>query len=83
MAGRFLGRVMAIIFLFSVSGCATAGKKKDLEMQGLRSQILALESQLQNKEQEILILRDDLDRAMQERAIPIQEEAVEAKSRPN
>jgi ElaB/YqjD/DUF883 family membrane-anchored ribosome-binding protein len=83
MVGKFFWGVMAVIFLFSVSGCATLGKKKDLEIQGLRSQILALESQVQNKEQEILTLKDDLDRAMQERIIPAQEEPIEAKSRPN
>lgn len=79
----FLGLV-AVIFLVSASGCATFGKKKDLEIQGLRSQITALEAQLQNKDQEISGLREDLDRAMQERIIPVQEKvSIEAKSRPN
>lgn len=79
----FLG-VVAVIFLVSLSGCATFGKKKDLEIQGLRSQITALEAQLQNKDQEISGLREDLDRAMQERIIPAQDKTiVEAKSRPN
>jgi len=79
----FLG-VVAVMFLFSVSGCATFGKKKDLEIQGLKSQISALESQLQNKDQEISGLREDLDRAMQERIVPVQgKDVIEAKSRPN
>ena len=49
-----------------VSGCATARKQKDLEMQGLRNQVSALETQLQSKDEEISGLKTELDRAVQE-----------------
>lgn len=80
----FLGAI-AVVLLVSTSGCATMGKKKDLEIQGLRGQISALESRLESKDQEIANLREDLDRAMQERIVTVKEKAVsiEPKSRPN
>lgn len=79
----FLG-IIAVVILISTSGCATMGKKKDLEIQGLRGQISALESRLESKDQEIANLREDLDRAMQERIVPIKETvSIEPKSRPN
>ncbi|MDD4982148.1 MAG: peptidoglycan-binding domain-containing protein, partial [Candidatus Omnitrophica bacterium] len=56
----------------------------DLEIQGLRGQISALESSLESKDQEIANLREDLDRAMQERIVPIKDTvSIEPKSRPN
>jgi len=51
--------------LFSFSGCAsTKGRlsDKDLEVQGLKNHIQALESELQNKEQEITSLRESMDK---------------------
>lgn len=56
--------LLAVSFLVvSVSGCATARKQKDLEIQGLRNQISALEVQLQSKDQEISSLKDAVSRA--------------------
>jgi cell division protein FtsL len=79
----FLG-IIAVVILISTSGCVTIGKKKDLEIQGLRGQISALESSLESKDQEIANLREDLDRAMQERIVPIKDTvSIEPKSRPN
>lgn len=79
----FLG-LITVAFLVSLSGCATFGKKKDLETQGLKNEISALETQLQNKDREILTLREDLDRVMQERIVPVKEQvSIEPKSRPN
>lgn len=79
----FLGAI-AVVLLASTSGCATMGKKKDLEIQGLRGQISALESRLESKDQEIANLREDLDRAMQERIVPVKQAvSIEQKSRPN
>ena len=43
---------VAVIFVVSLSGCSTASKKKDLEMQGLRNQVTALESQPSVKTEE-------------------------------
>ena len=50
-----------VIFLISLSGCATARKRKDLEIQGLKNQISVLETQLQDKDLEINSLRDELN----------------------
>lgn len=81
-------RVMAFCFIvvmaISFSGCATFGKKKDLEIQGLKNQVTGLESQLQNKDQEINTLKEELDRAAQEKNNLSQNKGIfEAKSRPN
>jgi len=84
MVRKMILGVIAVMFLASLSGCATFGKKKDLEIQGLKSQVTALEAQLQNKDQEIYGLKEDLDRVRQERIIPVQEKVIiEPKSRPN
>ena len=52
-------------------GCATAGKK-DLEMQGLKNQITALESEIQSKNQEIDSLKDALNKTEAEEKAPVQ-----------
>jgi peptidoglycan hydrolase-like protein with peptidoglycan-binding domain len=68
----------------SFSGCATFGKKKDLEIQGLKNQVTVLESQLQSKDQEISGLREELDRAAEERNNFSQNKGIfETKSRPS
>ena len=43
---------LAVIFVVSLSGCSTTGKSKDLEIQGLRTQVSALESQAPAKAEE-------------------------------
>lgn len=79
---------LAVILLSSLSGCATARKKKDLEIQGLRNQISVLEAQIQSKDEEINSLRGALTKAPEEKeaaAKPISKKMVigEVKSRPN
>ena len=59
-AVKFLVVFSAIFFL---AGCATVGKQGNLEMQGLRNQITALETQLQDKDSEINVLRDALKKS--------------------
>jgi hypothetical protein len=56
-----------VIFALFISGCATAGKKKDLEIQGLRNQISVLEAQIQSKDEEINCLKESLDKRAQEK----------------
>lgn len=53
---------LVFILIFSLAGCATTKNKQDLEAQGLRNQITVLESQLQNKDNEISNLKDALIR---------------------
>ncbi len=57
MFKRVIGFCFVVVMAVSLSGCATFGKKKDLEIQGLKNQVSALESQVQSKDQEISGLR--------------------------
>lgn len=52
-----------VVFAVSFSGCATASKQKELDIQGLKNQVSLLESQVQSKDQEISSLKDELARA--------------------
>jgi len=54
-------------FLITLNGCATTRKKGDLEAQGLKNEITALEAQIQTKDEEIASLKDELDRVIAER----------------
>jgi peptidoglycan hydrolase-like protein with peptidoglycan-binding domain len=60
----FLGLV---VFVFSLTGCATTRKKQELEVQGLKNQISALEAQIQSKDEEINSLKDSLARVTEEK----------------
>ena len=51
-----------LVSLFVLSGCATARKQKDQEIQGLRNQLSVLEMQVQSKDEEINSLRETLNR---------------------
>lgn len=55
------------ILLISVTGCATAHKRKDLEIQGLKNQLSVLEAQVQEKDEEIAALRDSLAKTREQR----------------
>jgi len=79
--------LILFIFLISLSGCAT-GRKQDLQNQGLRNQIQALEAQIQSKDQEINGLKEALDKTAQEKEVSAREVTVrrvvpEVKSRPS
>lgn len=52
----FLG--VAAAFIFSLSGCATMRKNNDLEIQGLRNKVSALETQLKEKDDEVNSLKE-------------------------
>ena len=60
MAKRILLLGLAAVFIFSLSGCTTTRNNNDLEIQGLRNKVLALESQLSEKDNEINSLREGL-----------------------
>lgn len=80
--------VIVSLFIFSLSGCATARKQKDLEIQGLKNQVQALETQMQSKDEEINNLKDSLTKAQSEREIAVQNInkkgiTSRVKSRPN
>jgi len=58
MLRKALLLVIGVIFVFSLNGCATTGKNKDLEIQGLRNRVLALETQLREKDDELTTLKE-------------------------
>ncbi|MDD5512567.1 MAG: hypothetical protein PHD09_02195, partial [Candidatus Omnitrophica bacterium] len=57
------------VFVISLSGCATARKQSELDMQGLRNQVSVLESQLRDKDNEIYSLQEALNQANAEKEI--------------
>ena len=74
-----------VIFAFSLTGCATARKQRDLEVQGLRNQISVLEAQIQSKDEEINSLKETSAKFQEEATKQISRKKVvgEVKSRPN
>jgi outer membrane murein-binding lipoprotein Lpp len=71
-------------FVISLSGCATACKQKETQIQGLKNQVSALESQVQSKDEEINGLRDTLTKAADEKEAKAKRKFIgEIKSRPN
>ncbi|MEW6101601.1 MAG: peptidoglycan-binding protein [Candidatus Omnitrophota bacterium] len=88
MLRKFLSFALFFIFTASLSGCATARKQHELEIQGLRNQVTVLESQLQSKDEEILSLKEALAKASDEKLetekqAAKKKSAGEVKSRPN
>lgn len=82
----YMGSICIIIFF--LMGCTTI-RKKNLEQQGLRNQIQALEVQLREKDQQLLNLRETLAKEVQEKEELSKKVAAttkvmgEVKSRPN
>lgn len=79
-----------LIFLASLTGCATTNKQSELEMQGLRNQISVLETQVEAKDEEISNLRDALTKTTEEKVFLAKETSAvkrkaagEVKSRPS
>lgn len=64
------------VFVTLLNGCASTRRQKDLELQGLRNQISALETQIQVKDEEIGSLREALDKAVQEEALAAKKQAA-------
>jgi peptidoglycan hydrolase-like protein with peptidoglycan-binding domain len=58
MLKRILLLGLAVIVVFSLNGCSVICKSKELENQGLKNQVTALESQLQAKDEGINSSRD-------------------------
>ena len=88
MAKKVITCLVLFIFLISLSGCATARKQKDLEIQGLKNQISVLEAEIQSKDEEISSLRDALTKAVEEKSELAKQTGRkkvigEAKSRPS
>lgn len=89
MVKRAAVLVSLVFFILGISGCATARKQKDLEIQGLKNQISVLESQIQSRDEEINNLKETLVKQQEKEAQGIQtkpsakKKAIsEVKSRP-
>jgi peptidoglycan hydrolase-like protein with peptidoglycan-binding domain len=78
---------LVLVFIISVSGCATARKQKDLEIQGLRNQVSVLDAQIQAKDEEINSLREAMAKTEQVKVtmpkVSKKKVIAEVKSRPN
>jgi peptidoglycan hydrolase-like protein with peptidoglycan-binding domain len=87
MTKRVLSVLIFVVFAFSLSGCATARKEKEMEIQGLKNQVSVLEAQVQSKDEEIAGLKDALVKAKDQREIievdTTKKVIAEVKSRPN
>ncbi|MBM3255273.1 MAG: peptidoglycan-binding protein, partial [Candidatus Omnitrophica bacterium] len=84
MLKRIASIAVVGVFLFSLSGCASAGRHRNMEMQGLRNQISVLEAQIQSKDEEINNLKDNLASVKEAPSLVVSHKAVaEVKSRPN
>ena len=85
MLRKFLLVVVAVVFAAGLSGCATARKDKEMEMQGLRNQISVLEAQVQSKDEEINNLKAELSKPVEEKQVKAsgkKKVVPEVKSRP-
>ncbi|MCK9571910.1 MAG: peptidoglycan-binding protein [Candidatus Omnitrophica bacterium] len=78
MGKRIMILVLLVMAGFSLSGCATSRKNNELEMQGLRNQVAALESQLSAKDEELNSLKSAV-KAPEEQSMG---KATEIKQRP-
>lgn len=67
MRNKIVIFVVLAIFTIVLGGCATARKQNDLEMQGLKNQITALEAQLQSKDEEIGVLKESLSKTTEQK----------------
>lgn len=77
--------LVLVIFVISLSGCATARKQNELEIQRLNTQVSVLQTQLQSKDEEINGLRGELSKAPQEKTERVSKKKIipEEKSRPS
>jgi murein L,D-transpeptidase YcbB/YkuD len=87
MARKIVVLLLLGVFAFSLSGCATARKEKEMEIQGLKNQVSVLEAQVQSKDEEIAGLKDALAKAKDQREIievdTTKKVVAEVKFRPN
>ncbi len=89
MSKKMISFSVLFACLITLTGCATSGKQKDLEAQGLKNQISALEAQIQSKDEEINTLREAATKATAEEKTDVTNKTGrkkvigEAKSHPN
>ena len=74
---RFIVVSILLSFVLTLTGCATTSKQKDLEVQGLKNQLTALESKISEKDEEITGLRDALAKTTSEQKIIDEDQSEE------
>ena len=63
MGKKILWLGLAVVFIFSLNGCSTTRKNDELLNQGLRNRVIFLESQINEKDNEIESLKEALSRS--------------------
>ena len=72
--------LIVIVLALALSGCATTTKKtSNIELQQLKGRVSGLETDLQAKEQEIMRLEDELEKAREKRVTYKEEKIGEGK----
>jgi len=72
--------LIVIVLALALSGCTTAAKKtSNIELQQLKGRVSGLETDLHAKEQEIMRLEDELEKAREKRVIYKKEKIKEGK----
>lgn len=66
MVKKVLLSLAAVVFIFSLSGCAMMHKNNNLEMQELKNKVSILETQLREKDDEINSLRESAAKSAEE-----------------
>lgn len=61
-------RIIIGLGIISLAGCATARRPADVELQNLHTQINQLQTQIQDKDNQITSLQESLDKESKERA---------------
>ncbi len=82
MVRKVLFLVLAVVFVFSLCGCATTRKNDELLNQGLKNKVMALEESLREKDEEINGLRESLAKSSE---VPVENvsKVKEVKERPS
>jgi peptidoglycan hydrolase-like protein with peptidoglycan-binding domain len=69
MVKRIVLLGLMAVFMFSLSGCATTRKNDELLTQGLKNKIMALEAQINEKDNEINSLKESMSKSSEESAL--------------
>jgi len=73
MAKKVLWLGLAAVGIFALSGCATLNKSDELSNQGLRNKITALETQLNEKDNELNSLKESMVKSNQGTNLSVQD----------
>jgi len=66
MIKRYCAVLLVVVISLYLSGCVTMGAQKQTEIQGLKSQVSDLETQLQTKDEEINSLKEVIKNSQEE-----------------